>query len=79
MAKKTARSKAGAGAARKRGRPPSVGEDVRRTILNLKGTDAYLEWLDALHKKTSIPKTTMFRIALAEWAMRNGHPTPPEI
>lgn len=44
----------------------------------IKGTVAYSEWLDAINRKTHIPKAALFRLAMAEWAERNGHPAPPE-
>lgn len=57
---------------------PSSPED-RPTIINLKGTNEYAQWLEALYRKTHLPKATIFRIAVAEWAERNGHPRPPEM
>lgn len=47
--------------------------DARVTIINLKGTQDQADWLDGLHRKTHIPKTTIVRLALAEWAERHGH------
>jgi hypothetical protein len=60
----------------KKGGPPP---DERVAIVNLKGSPEYSAWLDDLHRKTHIPKATIFRVAVAEWAVRNGHPEPPEI
>jgi hypothetical protein len=53
--------------------------DERVVIVHLKGSPAYAEWLDQVHKKTHIAKATLFRLAMAEWAEKNGHPTPPEM
>lgn len=53
--------------------------DDRPTIINLKGTNEYAEWLEAVYRKTHLPKATIFRVAVAEWAERNGHPKPPEL
>ena len=48
------------------------------SIINLKGTAAYRGWLSGLSKKTHIPAAVIVRLALAEWALKNGHPSPPE-
>lgn len=53
--------------------------DERLAIIHLKGSGAYSEWLDAVHRKSHIAKATLFRVALAEWAERNGYPAPPEM
>lgn len=53
--------------------------DDRVAIIHLKGSPLYAEWLDALHRKTHIPKASLFRLALAEWAEKNGHSPPPEL
>jgi hypothetical protein len=58
---------------------PNKAADDREVIVHLKGSTAYAEWLDAIHRKTHIPKTSIFRLAVAEWAERNGHPAPPEM
>lgn len=51
----------------------------RPTVINLKGTNEYIDWIDDLHRRTHIPKATIVRLALAEWAERHGHPAPPEL
>jgi hypothetical protein len=53
--------------------------DERVVIVHLKGSPAYAEWLEQVHKKTHIAKATLFRLAMSEWADRNGHPAPPEM
>jgi len=57
---------------------PQKPSDERVAVIHLKGTAAYAEWLDALHRKTHIPKAALFRLAMAEWAVRSGHEPPPE-
>lgn len=57
----------------------SASADDRQAVIVLKGSPAYVEWLDAIHKSTHIPKTSIVRLALAQWAKANGHPAPPEI
>jgi hypothetical protein len=59
-------------------RAPGEGED-RETIIHMKGSAEYNDFLDAVHRKTHIPKVQQFRIAYAEWCERNGHGVPPEI
>jgi len=58
---------------------PARPSDERVAIIHLKGTVAYSEWLDAIHRKTRIPRAALFRLAMEEWAERNGHPAPPEM
>ncbi len=53
--------------------------DDRVVIIHLKGTPAYAEWLDKIHQETHIPKTSLFRLALAEWVQRKGLPSPPDL
>lgn len=59
--------------------PPRAGgpQDARVTIINLKGSQEQADWLDAVHRKTYIPKSVIVRLALAQWAERNGHPAFP--
>ena len=68
------------------GRPKSDAKRIEPTaaeeriqVINLKGSQAYMKWLDDLHKKTHIPKASIVRLAVAEWAVRNGHEPPPDI
>ena len=42
----------------------------------MKGSPEYVDWLESIHKKTRLPKVQVFRIALEEWASRNGHGRP---
>jgi hypothetical protein len=58
---------------------PVVGPDERVAIIHLKGTPAYAAWLEAVNAKSHIPKAAIIRLAVAEWAARNGHPAPPEM
>jgi hypothetical protein len=48
------------------------------SVINLKGTDDYREWLTGVSKKTHIAAAVIVRLALAEWAKKNGHAAPPE-
>ena len=75
--------------ARKVGRP-KAGEKPKRasakareidreSILYMKGSAEYFDFLDQIYRKTGIPKVTIFRFAFKEWCERNGHGTPPEI
>lgn len=53
--------------------------DERAAVIHLKGSPAYVEFVDAVNRKTHIPKAAMFRLAFAEWCERNGHGIPPEL
>jgi hypothetical protein len=61
------------------GRPASASEPARETVINMKGSPEYVQWLDEAHKKTHIPKVQIFRLALQAWASKNGLSAPPEI
>ena len=63
------------------GRPPSLsaGHEERETVIHMKGSPAYVAWLETIHKKTHIPKVQIARLAFRSWAKENGHPAPPEI
>jgi hypothetical protein len=70
--------------ARPKGRPKTstqadAGQDARVTIINLKGTQEQSDWLEAVHRKTHIPKSVIVRLALTQWAERNGHPPFPDV
>lgn len=58
---------------------PERTPNERVAIIHLKGTPAYASLLDEVHRKTHIPKASIIRLAIAEWAERNGHPVPPEM
>jgi hypothetical protein len=58
--------------------PQSEGAE-RETVVNMKGSSEYVAWLDTVHRKTHIPRVQIFRLAIAEWAEKHGHPAPPEI
>ena len=57
--------------------PPKAGRDFV-SIINLKGSEAYRDWLAGISKKTHIPAAVIVRLALGDWAAENGHPSPPE-
>jgi hypothetical protein len=59
------------------GRVEKPGDD-RVAIIHLKGSQAYSQWLEEIHKKTHLPKATIFRLAVETWAEKNGHGKPPE-
>lgn len=58
--------------------PMAVASD-RVVIIHLKGSRAFVDWLEEVHQKSHIAKATIMRIALAEWAAQNGIAPPPEI
>ncbi len=57
---------------------PRVGAE-RVTIMMLKGSPEYREWLSGLSKRTLIASTAIVRDALAKWARDRGSPEPPEL
>lgn len=69
------------GRPRKRPGKPSAegGKDDRANVIVLKGSPEYVEWFNSLHEATHIPKATLVRLALADWAKRQGHESPPEM
>lgn len=62
---------------KKKAAEPTPTPPERVAIIHLKGTLAYSEWLEAAHRKTRLPKATIFRLAVEEWAARNGIVPPP--
>lgn len=62
-----------------RPKPTPLADEAREAILSMKGSPEYAAWLEAIHRRTHIPKVQIFRIAVAEWAERLGLPAPPEI
>ena len=59
--------------------PKAEPTDERVVIVHLKGSTAYAAWLEEIHKTTHIAKATLFRLAMADWAKKSGHRSPPEI
>lgn len=49
------------------------------SVINLKGSDEYREWLEAFHKHTHIAKTTLVRLGMAKLANYYKFQPPPEI
>jgi hypothetical protein len=62
----------------KKKKPPEPAPDERVAVIQLKGSAEYAQWLEDVHRKTRIPKAAIFRLAIEEWAAKNGHPLPPE-
>jgi hypothetical protein len=52
--------------------------DARTVIIHLKGSHEYAAWLEEVHRETHLPKATIVRLALTEWAAKNKRKTPPE-
>jgi hypothetical protein len=55
------------------------GRDDRVNAVIVRGSLEYAAWLTELHKKTRLQKSTIVRMALAEWAEKRGFTLPPEI
>lgn len=45
----------------------------------LHGSQEQADWLDSVNRKTHIAKSVIMRLALSEWASRNGHPPFPTL
>jgi hypothetical protein len=58
--------------------PPSAEGKGQVSIITLKGTVAFRDWLAAESKRTHIPAASIVRLGLAMWAAKNGGKTPPE-
>lgn len=58
--------------------PPPGPVRTQASVINLKGTEAYREWLAAESKRTHIPAASIVRLGLALWADQNGAKAPPE-
>jgi len=50
---------------------------IRRTVVAVKGTKEWGEWLASASKVSGMPAAAMIEVALAEWATRHGYPAPP--
>lgn len=58
--------------------PAGGGPKVRETILSLKGSPEWSQWLGDLATKFRTKKAGIIDRALAEFAERNGFREPPE-
>jgi hypothetical protein len=51
----------------------------RLSVLNLKGSPEYREWLSGVSKKSLVPVATIVRDAVSKWAVERGYGPPPEV
>jgi hypothetical protein len=65
--------------ARKKAPANETPKVVRLSVLNLKGSPEYRDWLAGISKESLIPAATIVRDALAKWAKARGYPAPPEV
>jgi hypothetical protein len=49
----------------------------RRTIIAIKGTKEWGDWLASASKVSGVPAAVLVEVALAEWAARHGYTAPP--
>jgi hypothetical protein len=47
------------------------------TVMTIKGTAEWKEWLNRLADFSRLPSTIVIDLALAEWAKSHGFPEPP--
>jgi hypothetical protein len=59
-------------------KPSTEPDRSQVSVINLKGTGPYRDWLSSVSKKTHIPAASIVRLALADWASKNAHQPPPE-
>ena len=58
--------------------PGSSEEKTRRmTVMTIKGTVEWKEWLDRLADFSRLPSTVLIDVALADWAKQHGFEEPP--
>jgi hypothetical protein len=62
---------------RKKSEPPKH-TDSRVTVIALKGSPEYRDWLGDLSKRSRIPTAVIVDLALADWAKKNEMPPPPD-
>lgn len=60
-------------------RPVDPEPEGRAVIVHLKGSHEYATWLDEFFRETSIPKASMFRLAMKDYAAKKGFRPPPEM
>jgi hypothetical protein len=72
MAKKNATPGASSGA-------EPGGENKRVSVIHLKGSEAYREWLAEATRRTKYPQAVIVRWAIAQWAEKQGLEPPPEL
>jgi hypothetical protein len=58
--------------------PPTESVRAQLSIINLKGTEAYREWLAGFTKATHITAATLFRLGMVEMAKKHEYQSPPE-
>lgn len=51
---------------------------VQASVINLKGSEEYRDWLKAAAKQTRYPAATIVRMALEMWAEKEGVEAPPD-
>jgi len=56
---------------------PVESDGGRVSVIHLQGPVEEKDWLTVLHKKTHLPKATIVRLALADWAKARGLPPSP--
>lgn len=50
---------------------------VQLSVIHLKGSKEFRDWLSGLSEETHIPAASIVRLALTEWAANHGHKPPP--
>lgn len=58
---------------------PAQGRVERLSVINLKGSPEYRDWLNGLSEKSLISTSVIVRDALAMWAEKRGYEAPPKL
>jgi hypothetical protein len=51
-------------------------EPAFRTLLSIKGTDTWMDWLKGLSNHTCLPVANLIDQALRDYAQKSGYPDP---
>lgn len=65
--------------AKKKAAPTFVAGRERISVITVKGSTAFRDWLAYVSSESRIASTVIVRDALAAWAKANDYPKPPEI
>lgn len=66
-------------AKKKTGPKTSASAADRVTVVNVKGSEAFREWLATASDETLIPASAIVRAGLALWAEKMKRPGPPKL
>jgi hypothetical protein len=65
--------------AKKKAKPKPKPSLERLSVLNLKGSPEYREWLSEISYESRIAVSVIVRDAVAKWAEERGYSQPPDV